>query len=181
LLVKEKPYFVLHPYSRWTTKLWPWRNYIQLIESMPEAQFVVVGNGPWFPIGTASITSKNVLDLREKLTLPQLISVLAHARAIVSTDSGPAHLAAALNRPTLVLFGPTDPQKTRPVGGAVTVITHPLPCAPCLKRYCRRDLPMECMSGIAVHPVADWLRHASRNGYCPSTIVFSKNYGNVSR
>ncbi len=43
------PYVALHPYSRWRTKLWPWRYYQELVDSMPESKFVVVGEGPWFP------------------------------------------------------------------------------------------------------------------------------------
>jgi heptosyltransferase I len=57
------PYIALHPYSRWRTKLWPWRYYQELIDAMPERRFVVVGEGPWFPLEAPG----RLVDLRGKL------------------------------------------------------------------------------------------------------------------
>ena len=136
------PYIVLHPYSRWHTKLWPWRYYQDLVNSMPEHRFVVVGEGPWFPLHAPD----RLIDLRGSLDLPTLITVLDQACTVLSTDSGPAHIAAALGRPTLVLFGATDWRKTKPVGQRVSIHTSALFCSPCLKRTCWRDTPVECMS-----------------------------------
>jgi heptosyltransferase-1 len=139
------PYVALHPYSRWRTKLWPWRYYQELVDSMPESKFVVVGEGPWFPLDAAA----RLIDLRGKLSLGALVTVLNGAQSMLSTDSGPAHIAAALGRPTLVLFGATDWRKTKPSGAKVAVRTHGLFCSPCLKRTCWRDTPVECMSLLA--------------------------------
>ncbi len=136
------PYLVLHPYSRWKTKLWPWRYYQDLVDSMPEHKFVVVGQGPWFPIEAPG----RLVDLRDKLSISTLVTVLDRAQAVLSTDSGPAHIAGALGRPTLVLFGATDWRKTKPSGSHVRIHTFGLFCSPCLKRTCWRDTPVECMS-----------------------------------
>jgi ADP-heptose:LPS heptosyltransferase len=136
------PFIALHPYSRWRTKLWPWRYFQELIDSMPERKFVVVGEGPWFPLDAPG----RLVDLRGKVGLGALVTVLARAQAVLSTDSGPAHISGALGRPTLVLFGATDWRKTKPSGSHVTVRTHALFCSPCLKRTCWRDTPVECMS-----------------------------------
>ena len=136
------PYIALHPYSRWRTKLWPWRYFQELVDSMPERKFVVIGEGPWFPLEAPG----RLTDLRGKLSISTLVTVLNTAQAVLSTDSGPAHIAGALGRPTLVLFGATDWRKTKPAGAHVTVLTHGLFCSPCLKRTCWRDTPVECMS-----------------------------------
>jgi ADP-heptose:LPS heptosyltransferase len=136
------PFVALHPYSRWRTKLWPWRCYQELVDSMPEQRFVVVGEGPWFPLDAPD----RLIDLRGKLGIGTLVTVLDRAKAVLSTDSGPAHIAAALGRPTVVLFGATDWRKTKPSGVRVIVRTHALFCSPCLKRTCWRDTPVECMS-----------------------------------
>jgi len=138
------PYIVLHPYSRWKTKLWPWRYYQQLVDAMPEHRFVVVGEGPWFPLEAQG----RLVDLRGQLSIGELITVLDRGQAILSTDSGPAHIAGALGRPTLVLFGATDWRKTKPSGTHVSIHTHALFCSPCLKRACWRDTPVECMNLI---------------------------------
>jgi lipopolysaccharide heptosyltransferase I len=136
------PYIVLHPYSRWKTKLWPWRHYQQLVDSMPGHRFAVVGEGPWFPLDAPG----RLVDLRGRLTIASLVTVLDRAQAVLSTDSGPAHIAGALGRPTLVLFGATDWRKTKPSGAQVRIHTYALFCSPCLKRTCWRDTPVECMS-----------------------------------
>lgn len=139
------PYLALHPYSRWHTKLWPWRHYQELIDRMPERRFVVVGEGPWFPLEA----SGRLVDLRGRLGLDSLVTVLDRSAGLLSTDSGPAHIAAALGRPTLVLFGATDWRKTRPMGAHVFVHTRAIFCSPCLRRTCWRDTPVECMSLIS--------------------------------
>lgn len=136
------PYIVLHPYSKWRTKLWPWRNFQDLVDSMPESRFVVVGVGPWFPIDAPG----RLIDLRGQLSISTLVTVLSKAHSVLSTDSGPAHIAGALGRPTLVLFGATDWRESKPLGTHVRVHTHALFCSPCLKRTCWRDTPVECMS-----------------------------------
>ena len=136
------PYTVLHPYSKWRTKLWPWRYFQELVDSMPERRFVVVGEGPWFPLDAPG----RLIDLRGKTSISTLVTVLDRAQAVLSTDSGPAHIAGALGRPTLVLFGATDWRKTKPSGAHVLIQTHALFCSPCLKRTCWRDTPVECMS-----------------------------------
>ena len=150
------PYIALHPYSRWRTKLWPWRNYEELVGTMPERKFVLVGEGPWFPLAAAP---GQIVDLRGKLGIGQLVTVLDRARAVLSTDSGPAHIAGALGRPTLVLFGATDWRKTKPSGAHVVVQSHALFCSPCLKRTCWRDTPVECMSLLTPAKIRAYLVH----------------------
>jgi ADP-heptose:LPS heptosyltransferase len=150
------PYVALHPYSRWRTKLWPWRYYQELVATMPERKFVLIGEGPWFPL---EAPAAQVVDLRGKLGIGQLVTVLDRARAVLSTDSGPAHIAGALGRPTLVLFGATDWRKTKPSGAHVVVQTHALFCSPCLKRTCWRDTPVECMSLLTPPKIRAYLLH----------------------
>jgi lipopolysaccharide heptosyltransferase I len=155
-LAEFGPYIALHPYSRWRTKLWPWRYYQELVATMPERKFVLVGEGPWFPL---EAPPGQIVDLRGKLGIGQLVTVLDRARAVLSTDSGPAHIAAALGRPTLVLFGATDWRKTKPSGERVVVQTHALFCSPCLKRTCWRDTPVECMSLLTPPKIRAYLLH----------------------
>jgi ADP-heptose:LPS heptosyltransferase len=149
-LVSFGPYIALHPYSRWRTKLWPWRYYQELVDAMPDHRFVVVGEGPWFPLDAPG----RLVDLRSRLSIGSLVTVLHGAQAILSTDSGPAHIAGALGKPTLVLFGATDWRKTKPLGANVIVCTQSLFCSPCLKRTCWRDTPVECMSAIKPDQIA---------------------------
>lgn len=85
-------------------------------------------------------------------------SVLARASAVVSTDSGPRHIAVALNRPVISLFGPTDPLGTRTYNLTETILATDLPCRPCYAKSC----PLkhgQCMQNIEVKSVI----HAIQN------------------
>lgn len=81
----------------------------------------------------------------------QLAAAIAHCAAIVTNDSGPLHLAAALAVPSVAIFGPTDPGRTV-IPGATRVIRKPIGCQPCYQREC----PLghhRCMTEITVDDV----------------------------
>lgn len=78
--------------------------------------------------------------------LAQLTAILSITDLIVTNDTGPAHIAAALGRPTLVIFGPTDPRTTRPFSTSAEIIRRPPDCAPCMLRDCPID--HRCMTAI---------------------------------
>jgi heptosyltransferase-2 len=83
--------------------------------------------------------------------LAQAVAVLSLADILITNDTGPAHIASALNRPTLVIFGPTDPRTTRPFSHAAEIIRHPPECAPCMLRDCPID--HRCMTAISADEV----------------------------
>jgi len=84
---------------------------------------------------------------------PELLtSVLAEMAALVSGDTGVAHLAAALGTPVVTLFGPTDPARSAP-RGRVAVVRHAVPCAPCFYRVCPIEHP--CMRDISAAEVGE--------------------------
>lgn len=144
---------ILHPYTNWKTKLWNFQRFARLAAQLPEEQFVMVGQGPYFPLEEVP----NILDLRNKTSLNELISLSGQARMMISTDSGPLHIAAAFGVPTISLFGATDPDKTRQRGRLDTVLRSGVACSPCLKRTCHHSTPMECMQKVSVDRVkAAW-------------------------
>ncbi|MFA4944142.1 MAG: lipopolysaccharide heptosyltransferase II [Lentisphaeria bacterium] len=77
------------------------------------------------------------LNLAGQTSLVELAHLLGAARAVVCNDSGVMHLAAALGRPGVALFGCTDPVSTGPLQGRWTVLMEKLECAPCFKRTCQ--------------------------------------------
>jgi heptosyltransferase-2 len=78
--------------------------------------------------------------------LAQAVNILSLIDVLITNDTGPAHIAAALNRPTLVIFGPTDPRTTRPFSDVAEIIRRPPDCAPCMLRDCPID--HRCMTAI---------------------------------
>jgi heptosyltransferase-2 len=89
--------------------------------------------------------------LTGKTTLDQITAVLAGVDLIVTNDTGPAHIGAALGRPTIVIFGPTNPLTTRPFSLTAEILRHPPDCAPCMLRDCPID--HRCMTAITVDEV----------------------------
>ena len=87
------------------------------------------------------------------LDLARLAGVLAHLDLLVTNDSGPMHLAAALGVPCIALFGPTDPQRTAPAGSGHRVLTLDRWCSPCFRRRCPL-LHQRCLRDITVEQVA---------------------------
>ncbi len=94
--------------------------------------------------------SAHVIDLVGRTTLGALAGVTARCRVFVSNDSGAMHLAAALGRPVVATFGPTDERATGPVGRH-EVLTAPAFCRPCMLRDCPID--HRCMKRISVDQV----------------------------
>ncbi|HEY9403430.1 MAG TPA: lipopolysaccharide heptosyltransferase II [Pyrinomonadaceae bacterium] len=79
------------------------------------------------------------------------VAVLSVADLLVTNDTGPAHISAALERPTLVVFGPTNPHTTRPFSPTSDIIRRPPDCAPCMLRDCPID--HRCMTAITPEEV----------------------------
>jgi heptosyltransferase-2 len=79
--------------------------------------------------------------------LDELVAVLSISDLLVTNDTGPAHIASALGRPTLVIFGPTNPLTTRPFSETGEIVREPPDCAPCMLRDCPID--HRCMTAIS--------------------------------
>lgn len=91
--------------------------------------------------------------LAGKTTITELVGVLSNAVALVSNDTGPAHLGAALGLPTVTIFGPTEQFATYPVGPRAAIAHHAVECAPCMLRDCPID--HRCMTGLEVGAVVE--------------------------
>lgn len=96
-------------------------------------------------------------------SLLRLAALLERASVLVTNDTGPMHLAAAVGTPTVAVFGPTDPVTTRPYGDRHTVVRHAVECSPCLLRECPID--HRCMTRIPADEVYEatvrWLGDSS--------------------
>jgi lipopolysaccharide heptosyltransferase II len=86
-----------------------------------------------------------------KTTLTQMMALLALCQLVVTNDSGPMHLAAALGLPLVAVFGSTDEGATGPLSLHARVVKHPVPCSPCGLRECPIDF--RCMRGVTAERV----------------------------
>jgi heptosyltransferase-2 len=89
--------------------------------------------------------------LTGKTSLSEAAAVLSVCDLLVSNDTGPAHISAALGRPTVVIFGPTNPKTTRPFPANAGIIRKEVECSPCMLRDCPID--HRCMTRISVDEV----------------------------
>jgi lipopolysaccharide heptosyltransferase II len=97
-------------------------------------------------------TVTRVIDLVGRTSLGALAGIVARCQAFVTNDSGAMHLASALQRPVVALFGPTDERATRPLGDH-EILTASVFCRPCMLRDCPID--HRCMKRISPEMVFD--------------------------
>lgn len=96
--------------------------------------------------------------LTGRTSLSELVDVLSQVDLLITNDTGPAHIAAALGRKTLVIFGPTNPLTTRPFSESAEMFREPPDCAPCMLRDCPID--HRCMTAITAEQVFEKARGA---------------------
>jgi lipopolysaccharide heptosyltransferase II len=92
-------------------------------------------------------------NLVGKTSLAEFMAGLTEAKLVLCNDSGAMHVAAALGRPTVAIFGSTEPQLTGPLGPRASVLRHHVPCSPCFLRECPIDFG--CMKGITPEMVVE--------------------------
>jgi heptosyltransferase-2 len=151
-----EPVVVLCPGSiNSRAKRWPAEAYATLADRLIESkrQVVLIGSPNEVDVSNevTSHMQQRPIDLTGKTSLDQITALLSVIDLIVTNDTGPAHVAAALGRPTLVIFGPTNPLTTRPFAPEAEVLRHPPDCAPCMLRDCPID--HRCMTAITVDEV----------------------------
>ena len=153
------PFVAVSPQALWETKLWSNQKFAQLSERIMQELILPVvftGGEGKATEGIQSFMTLPSVDIAGRTTLRDLACLYRKASLLVTTDSGPMHLAAAVETPVVALFGPTDPSRTGPHGNGHTVIRMELPCSPCFFRTCDTKL---CMREITVENVFQAIRN----------------------
>jgi heptosyltransferase-1 len=147
-------WIAIQPGARWPTKCWPAPNYAELVrllaQQYSDVRFAVMGSGDDRSRGEAvkAAVPGRVLNLCGETSLPEMMEWLRVCKLMVTNDTGPMHVAAALGVPLIALFGPTNPESTGPYGQLENVLRISLPCAPCFNHSCHWHNPMECLTAI---------------------------------
>lgn len=159
----DRTLIAVNPMAKWETKLWESSRFASLADLLNEklaAGVIFTGSGAdRDAIGAIQSEMKTeALNLAGRTTLKQLASLYQRCAVVISTDTGPMHIAAAMNSPIVVaLFGPTSPLRTGPYGEGQRVVSAGVECSPCFKKRCD---DMWCMRGITVDMVYEAVKES---------------------
>ena len=147
-------WIALQPGARWPNKRWPVESYAALVRLLapahPGCRFAILGGQEDRSLGEAiaQVDPARCLDLTGRLSLPEMVEWVRLSELMVTNDTGPMHVAAALGTPIVALLGPTEPRRTGPYRQLDHVLQLDLPCVPCLKPRCAYARPFECLRAI---------------------------------
>ncbi|MGZ4961137.1 MAG: lipopolysaccharide heptosyltransferase II [Limisphaerales bacterium] len=158
--IANEQWVLLVPGARWENKLWPVEHFaatVKLLAKDTNLKFAVLGSGDDKQLGKtiSSAVPGRVLDLTGQTSLHEMIEWLRLSRLVIANDTGPMHIAAALGKPTIALFGPTDPKSAGPFRQLDKVLQSDSPsCIPCLKGRCSYPERIACLKAITPELVA---------------------------
>lgn len=152
-----REYAVMAPSAGSEVKRWPAERLGWLASKLPFPSLVVAGREDVHLAQEVVAASKGkAVSLAGRTSLKQLAALIRDARFLVSADTGPIHIAAALNVPVFAVFGPTNPVRTGPYGTLHTFFRADLPCSPCYRRKKCGD--WRCMTAVSAEEVLATLR-----------------------
>ncbi|MGH9787739.1 MAG: glycosyltransferase family 9 protein [Candidatus Acidiferrales bacterium] len=166
-------YAVLHPIANFFTKEWPFERYGELACWLEVehglAPVMICGAGEGAKLDAVARGAGKALLRFEGLPVPELVALVEGAALFVGNDSGPAHIAAALERPLVVLFGSSDSEAWRPWSRspAHAIVQNPYACNPCRGDRCYAFAQPECILSITPEQV----RAAVERVLAPAGVV----------
>lgn len=155
-------------------KRWPVEHFATLAHELANLDWSVwtIGSHKDHEIGAMieQLSHGAAINLCGQTQLADAIDLLSDADVVVTNDSGLMHVAAALDRPLVALFGSSSPDFTPPLANRVAILQHPVPCSPCFSRTCRYG-HLNCLTQLSPQLALEAIRsfdHPSRN---PRTSV----------
>ena len=142
-------------------KRWPAENYAKLndlLQIEADVNVILVGSEAEAEVAEAvsNACHRTPLNLSGKTDLAEAVAILSEIDLLISNDMGLAHIAPAVGTQTIVIFGPTNPETTRPYSINAEVIRKEVECSPCMLRDCPID--HRCMTRISVDEVFEAAR-----------------------
>lgn len=152
---RNQQWVLLQPGARWDNKRWPAEHFATAVAKLahlyPGIKFAVIGGQDEIALGETirRVAPEKIFNLCGQTTLAEMIELVRQSALLITNDTGPMHVAAAIGRPLIALFGPTEARRTGPYRQLHNVLRVPaLPCAPCMKASCRFERPLECLRAL---------------------------------
>ncbi|HEY4328574.1 MAG TPA: glycosyltransferase family 9 protein, partial [Phycisphaerae bacterium] len=162
LLAGRTDFIAVVPGARWATKRWPMARYVELVRKLLAAgeTVVLIGSPDEKPLcdaiaqgaGISAGGSKSgaIINLGGRTLVAVMAALLSRAKLVIGNDSGPLHVAVALGKQVVGLYGPTPPEFVGPYGQLQNVLRHDVECHPCRRKTCDHH---SCMNGLKVELV----------------------------
>jgi lipopolysaccharide heptosyltransferase I len=147
-------WIALLPGGRWDNKRWPVQYFAEVVKMLrqtPDLKFVILGSKDEQSLGQsiAQAAPEHCLNLAGETSMIEMVEWIRLSRLVITNDTGPMHVAAAVGRPVIAVFGPTNPKSTGPYAQIDNVLqTTSLPCAPCMSQRCTWRDPLACLHAI---------------------------------
>lgn len=150
---------LIHPVAAFDTKQWATENFARVAEYLHEKGLQIVA--------VATKKEREVLDKLKKLsnvpittfddlTLPEITALAVRAKIFVGNDSGIAHIAAAVQTPSVVIFGSSNRNHWRPWTDAPNkIVFENLPCQPCAGYFCKEFDSPKCILSVKIESVTE--------------------------
>jgi lipopolysaccharide heptosyltransferase I len=159
--LRGRPFAVVVPTTIWQTKHWRVEGFAAVARHlMRRGLGVVVAGSPKerARCGEVAAACPGAWDLSGQTTLAEFAALLSRSAVSVTNDSGSMHLAVALGKPVVSVFGPTDPLRIGPYGRPGAVVWAGLPCAPCyFKKLSQCPHNHACMKQVTAAMVIERL------------------------
>lgn len=150
-----RPLVAINPMTTWETKHWRNERFARVADNLLNRGLAVVFSGGPQDVGgieeIRGAMTGTAASLAGMTTLTELAALYERVEVLITTDTGPMHLAAAAGAPVVALFGPTAPWRTGPFGEGHRILRAEISCSPCLKKYCNQE--HACMTQITVEQV----------------------------
>lgn len=155
------PVIAVHPGSGGKKKCWPLEKYLRLIELLDLQQKyrfkIILGpaeSDEAYAGITAFLSEKNIrADIIRERSVAEIASLLKSSSLYIGNDSGISHLASLLGTPVIAIFGPTDHELWKPMGGKVMIVRSDIICSPCPQEVCRNCQAPVCLEKISPETV----------------------------
>ena len=163
IALPKNPYFLIHPTSRWRFKCLPIPKMRALAEALiARGKSLVFTSGP-DPEERAMVQQicqgLPVLDLSGKTSLQELGAWILHSELLLSVDSLPLHIASALKKPVIALFGPTSDATWGPWRNPhAKIIAQPFSCRPCYQDGCGGSKVSDCLATLPIETILKTVR-----------------------
>lgn len=150
---------LIHPTAAFDTKQWATENFARVAEFLRAKNLLTIAvatKSERAVLETLRQTSRVPIQIFDDLTLPEITALAARARIFIGNDSGIAHIAAAVNTPTVVIFGSSNINHWRPWTNARhEIIYEKMNCQPCAGYVCEKYGTAECIRRVTVEQVVN--------------------------